>query len=84
MENKSEEKTEKTNIARLLLKEKVVDEMEIVTIPAKITIPTINYIEDPTNFSIKLYNLVFFISNVKTEDNKTIIEYRFKGVEEVR
>jgi len=84
-ESRSEEKVEKPkNVARLLLKEKVVDEMEIDTIPTKITMPTINYIEDPTNFNIKLYNLVFYISNVKTEDNRTIIEYRFKGVEEVR
>jgi len=84
-ETRSEEKVEKPkNVARLLLKEKVVDEMEIDTIPTKITMPTINYIEDPTNFSIKLYNLVFYISNVKTEDNRTIIEYRFRGVEEVR
>jgi hypothetical protein len=84
-ETKDEERFEKQkNVARLLLKEKVVDEMEIDTIPTKITIPTINYIEDPTNFSFKLYNLVFYISNVKTEDNRMIIEYRFKGVEEVR
>jgi hypothetical protein len=84
-ESKPEEKVEAPkNIARLLMKEKVVDEMEIVSIPAKITIPTINYIEDPTNFNLKFYNLVFYISNVKTEDNRTIIEYRFKGVEEVR
>jgi hypothetical protein len=77
--------TRKQNIARLLLKEKVVQEMEIgETIPTRITIPTINYIEDPTDFQLKFYNLVFCISNVRTEENKTIIEYRFRGVEEIR
>ena len=80
----SEERSEQKKVARLLFKEKVVEEMEIEMIPTRITIPSIAYIEDPTNFSLKFYNLVFYISNVKTEDSKTVVEYRFNGVEEVR
>jgi len=81
----TQSETKKQNIARLLLKEKVVQEMEIgETIPTRMIIPSINYIEDPTDVQVKFYNLVFYISNVRTEDNKTIIEYRFRGVEEIR
>jgi len=84
VKTESEERFEQKKIARLLFKENVVEEMELEMVPTKITIPSIAYIEDPTNFSLKFYNLVFYISNVKTEDNKTVVEYRFKGVEEVR
>jgi len=70
-------------IARLILRHRVVDEMEISSIPAKINIPSIGYIEDPTNFNFKVYNLVFVLRNVRSENDKQIVEYEFAGVEEV-
>jgi hypothetical protein len=81
-EEKEENKTKM--IARLKLRHKVVDEMEISSIPAKINIPSIGYIEDPTNFNFKVYNLVFVLRNVRSEDEKQVVEYEFAGIEEVR
>ena len=73
-----------TNEARLMFRDKCVMTQELTSIPNRINVPCLQYIDDPTNIPpIKIYNLVFEFKELKTEKNKNIIVYVFRGIEEV-
>jgi len=71
------------NIARLYFRNRCMLEKEITGIPMKITLSSIQYIDDPTRIpNLKVYQLVFEIFEIKQEKDKTIVNYKFKGITE--
>ena len=69
--------------AHLKLKGITVIKMPLKEITSKIFLPCMQYIEDPLEIkNIKIYNLVFELSETRKEKNKTVVTYVFKGVTE--
>ena len=82
--SKKSKKKEQEYIAKLFIKNKEILSVSIPVVVNQYRLPTIRYLEDPTEVhKLSFYNLVFEIKNLYQDGGKTVIEYHFKGVEPV-
>ena len=82
--SKKSKKKEQKYIAKLFIKGKEILSVPIQVVVNQYRLPTVRYLEDPTDVNkLSLYNLVFEIKNMYQDGNKTVIEYHFKGVEPI-
>ncbi|RLG43583.1 MAG: hypothetical protein DRN81_06240 [Thermoproteota archaeon] len=73
------------NEARLMFRHVCVETRELDDIPVRINLPCLQYINDPLEIPpVKVYNLVFELKEIRTEDDVNVIIYRFMGIEEVK
>ncbi|RLF22269.1 MAG: hypothetical protein DRN15_09385 [Thermoprotei archaeon] len=73
------------NEARLMFRHVCVETRELDDIPVRINLPCLQYISDPLEIPpVKVYNLVFELKEIRTEENVNVIVYRFMGIEEVK